>query len=98
IPVLVELYNQTLDRNWGFVPITHEDMAHAAGDLKAIVDPEMIMIAEKDGVPVGFSMTLPNINEFLWKTKGSRGILRVLRFLWLLKTSHPREARLAVLG
>ncbi len=96
--IIQTLYNETLSRNWGFVPITYEDMQAAAADLMAIVDPELVMIAEKEGVPAGFSMVIPNINEFLWKTKGSSSLMRVLKFVWLLKTSRPKEARLAILG
>ena len=92
------LYNQTLDRNWGFVPITLEDLEFAAADLKSILRPEMAMIAEKDGEPVGFSLAFPNINEFMWRARSSKGLMRILKFLWLLKTSNPKEARLAILG
>lgn len=99
LKIIHQLYNQTLDRNWGFVPITLEDLEFAANDLKAIVNPDLVMIAEKDGKPAGFSMCIPNVNEIMWKVKSSRStLMRVLRFLWLLKTSHPKEARLAVLG
>lgn len=98
LKIIEKLYNETLDRNWGFVPITFEDLQFAAADLKQIVDPNMVMIAEKNGVPVGFSMVIPNVNEFMWRAKSSRGILRILKFAWWLKTSHPKEARLAVLG
>jgi ribosomal protein S18 acetylase RimI-like enzyme len=93
-----KLYNVTLDRNWGFVPVTYEDLESTADELKATADPSVVFIAEKDGLPVGFSLTLPNLNEFLWKVKSSNTLMRVLKFLWLLKTGHPREARLAVLG
>ena len=98
LPILHKLYNETLDRNWGFVPLTLEDLRFAAQDLKAIADPELVMIAEKNGQPVGFSMALPNINEFLWKGRGLPLWVRPLHFLWKLKTSRPRIARLAVLG
>ena len=37
------LYNQCLDRNWGFYPIALEDLLHAADDLKAIADPSIIV-------------------------------------------------------
>ena len=98
LKIIHRLYNQTLDRNWGFVPITLEDLRFAAGDLKAIIDPEMVLIAEKDGVPAGFSMCIPNVNEIMAKTRGNSAVVRVLKFLWHLKTRHPKEARLAVLG
>lgn len=96
--IIHELYNSTLDRNWGFVPLELEDLQEAAKELKVIVDPELVMIAEKDGKPAGFSLVIPNINEFMWRVKSSPNWLRVLRFVWLLKTRRPKEARLTVLG
>jgi GNAT superfamily N-acetyltransferase len=98
LKIIKELYNVTLDRNWGFVPITMEDLEFAAEDLKAIVDPSMVLIAEKDGKAAGYSMTIPNINELLWKVRKLPPLLRIIKFVFLLKTKHPREARLAALG
>jgi len=98
LKVIHMLYNLTLTKNWGFVPITYEDLQSVAGELKAFVDPTMVMIAEKNGEPIGFSLMFPNINEIMWKVKKSPRWLRVIKFIWYLKTSHPREARLAVLG
>jgi len=96
--VIHRLYNATLDRNWGFVPITLDDLRYAADDLRAILDPELVMIAEKDGVPVGFSLCIPNINETMGKLRSVPRILRIPLFLWHWKTSPPKEARLAALG
>ncbi len=98
LKIIQELYNETLQRNWGFVPLTWEDMQASAKDLAAIIEPSMVLIAEKDGQPAGFSMVIPNINEFMWRAKHSPVWLRVLKFVWWLKTSRPKEARLAVLG
>lgn len=98
LKVIHKLYNETLDRNWGFVPITLEDLEFAASDLKAIVDPSMVLIAEKNGVAAGFCLAIPNVNELMWKAKSSKGLMRILKFVWYMKTSHPKEARLTVLG
>ena len=99
LPVLHWLYNVTLDRNWGFVPITLEDLQATAKELKTIADPALVVIAEKNGDAVGYSLALPNINELMWRVKTSRfAFMRVLRFLWLLKTSRPREARWMAMG
>lgn len=95
---IVEIYNATLKRNWGFVPVTLEDLEFSAQDLKKVVKPYMVMIAEKNGRPVGFSMAIPNLNEFLHKAKSKSTLLFVLKFLWLFKTRHPKYARLAALG
>ncbi|MBI4403315.1 MAG: N-acetyltransferase [Deltaproteobacteria bacterium] len=96
--IIQELFNLSWKDNWGFVPLSREDLEFAAGDLKAIIDPNLVMFAEKDGVPVGFSVTIPDINEFMLRVKRSSSWLRVLRFIWSMKTSHPSQARLALLG
>ncbi len=98
IKIIHVLYNRTLDRNWGFVPITLEDLQYAAKDLKAILDPSLVLIAEKDGLPVAFCMCIPNINEFMWNARKWPNALRPVKFLWQLLTGRPSEARLAVLG
>jgi len=98
LKIIQKLYNETLDRNWGFVPLSVEELEFAADDLKSIVDPSFVLIAEKDGVAVGFSLVIPNINEFMWRAKSSKGLMRILRFAWYLKTQSPKEARLTVLG
>lgn len=99
LPILHRLYNVTLDRNWGFVPITLEDLQATAKELKAIADPALVLIAEKNGEAVGFSLALPNVNELMWRVKSSRSaLMRVLRFLWLLKMRPPKEARWMVVG
>jgi GNAT superfamily N-acetyltransferase len=98
LKIIHELYNETLNRNWGFVPLSLDDLQDAAKELKVIVDPELVMIAEKGGQPAGFSLVIPNINEFMWRTKKSPKWLRILKFVWMLKTQRPKEARLTVLG
>lgn len=58
-----ELYNSAWELNWGFDPLTDAEFDYMAKDLKQIFDPEFVLFAEKDGKTVGFSLTLPDINE-----------------------------------
>lgn len=92
------LYNVTLDRNWGFVPISLEDLLASAADLKAFANPDFLVFAELDGEAVGFMLTLPNFNELLIRTKGVPRWLRLPWILWLMKTRRIRTVRQAVLG
>jgi hypothetical protein len=92
------VYNDTLSRNWGFVPISMEDLLGAAEDMRAIADPEMILIAEKDGEPAGVALSLPNFNELLIHLKRSPHWLRLPHVLWLMKTRRIRTARQIVYG
>lgn len=65
VQILKDIYNAAWEKNWGFVKITDEEFDFLANDLKQIAEPSLVMIAEKDGRPVGFALSLPNINECL---------------------------------
>lgn len=98
LAVIREVYNDTLSRNSGFVPIALEDLLDTADDLAAIVDPEMIMIAEKDGEPAGVGLSLPNYNLLLARLKKTPYWLRMLHFLWLMKTTRISQGRQVMYG
>lgn len=57
------LYNNAWSKNWGFIPMTDPEFDQLADELHAIIDPDLVFIAEKDGEPVGFSLTLPDLNK-----------------------------------
>ncbi len=61
----LEVYNAAWERNWGFVPLTEEEVRHYAKDLKPILDENWAFVAEKDGETVGAALTLPDYNEVL---------------------------------
>jgi hypothetical protein len=70
-----EIYNSAWEKNWGFVPLTTEEFDFMAESLKSVVDPKLVMFAEVNGVPAGFSLSLPDYNQVLKKMNG-----RVLPF------------------
>ena len=76
------IYNEAWEDNWGFVPFTDEEFEYLKNDLKMILDEKWAYIAEKDGEPIGFGLTIPNINEILIKNKRGRlfpfGLFRLL--------------------
>jgi GNAT superfamily N-acetyltransferase len=74
----LRVYNSAWARNWGFVPMTDEQFRHMAAELKPVLDPAVALIAEKDGEPVGFMLSLPDYNILLKKLNG-----RLLPFGWL---------------
>jgi GNAT superfamily N-acetyltransferase len=96
--IVQELFNETLDKEWSFMPLTVEDIDYAVREFKAILDPDLMLVAEAEGKPVGFSVTVPNVNEFMARARGSRGLLRLLKLAWYVGTRRPRELRLAMLG
>jgi hypothetical protein len=65
-----DVYNSAWEENWGFVPITTDEFDYMANSLKAVVDEDLVMFAEIDGKPVGFSLSLPDFNQVLKKMNG----------------------------
>ncbi len=49
----MEVYNAAWERNWGFVPITDEEIRFQAKNLKQILDERWAFIAERDGEVLG---------------------------------------------
>ncbi len=68
----LEVYNSAWERNWGFVPLTEEEVRHYAKDLKPVLDENWAMVAEKKdtGEIVGAALTLPDFNQVLAKLNG----------------------------
>ena len=73
----LEVYNAAWERNWGFVPLTEEEVRHYAKDLKPVLDENWAFVAEKDGEPVAAGLTLPDYNQVLIHLNG-----RLLPFGW----------------
>ncbi|TMK70397.1 MAG: hypothetical protein E6G49_11085 [Actinobacteria bacterium] len=73
----MEVYNAAWGPNWGFVPITEEEVRFQAKNLKPILDENWAMIAEREGEVVGAALTLPDVNEVLAKMNG-----RLFPFGW----------------
>ena len=65
------IYNEAWQPNWGFVPMNDEEMNTLAYELKQIMDPDLVVFAEKEGEdsPIGFALAVPNINQALRKGK-----------------------------
>jgi len=94
---LKQVYNRAWQGNWGEVPMTGEEYDALASELKHIVRPELVVIAETaDGAVAGFGLSLPDINMALRDNRNGG----LLRGLWHLLTRRSRIdlCRILVLG
>jgi len=93
-----EVYNAAWSRNWGFVPMTEAEFHHMAKELKPVVDPDLVLLAEKeDGEPVGFLLALPDLNRaFRHLPDGRLFPFGAIKLLWHLR--RIRTARILTLG
>ncbi len=96
--LILDILNDAWSDNWGFVPFTDTEIRYAGKKFKPIVREDLIMIAEYDGEPVAFMMTLPDLNEAIMPMKG-----RLLPFNWLklllwLRKPQVRTMRVPLMG
>jgi GNAT superfamily N-acetyltransferase len=96
VEIIERLYNDAWSTNWGFVPMTDAEFKHLAKDLKAVVDPRVVLIAEKNGEPVAFSLALPDFNQALKKINGRLFPLGLLKLLYHAR--QIRQVRVLALG
>jgi GNAT superfamily N-acetyltransferase len=97
LKLIKEIYNNAWSRNWGFVPLTNEEINHIAADLKQIADEDLLLLAEKNGTPIGFSVTIPNINEILIKMPSGK-LFPTGFFKLMTGIKKVRSVRVILLG
>ncbi len=96
--IILTILNDAWGHNWGFIPLTDSEIAFAGRKLKPLVREDMIRIAEYDGEPVAFMMSLPNINRVLKGLDGKLFPFGWAKILWWLKRGRFGEARVPLMG
>lgn len=81
------IYNKAWAPNWGFVPMTDEEINHMADDLKMIVNPDIVVFMENErGEPIGAALPVKDFNFTLKKLNG-----RLLPFGWIKMLQAKKE-------
>jgi ribosomal protein S18 acetylase RimI-like enzyme len=96
VEMVRNIYNASWAQNWGFVPITKEEIQNTAKQLKLIVKTELTCVIEYDGKPAGFAITVPNMNRVLKALNGTLTPLKILSAL--LKWHAIKDCRMIMLG
>jgi hypothetical protein len=96
--VILGLLNDAWSNNWGFVPLTEAEIAHAAKKLKPVIYEELVRVAELDGEPVAFMVTLPDVNELIRDLDGRLFPFGWAKLLWRLRRPRTRRARVPLMG
>lgn len=82
VATIQDIYNSAWERNWGFVPLTGEEVVHAAAQLKPAVNPRICAIAYVAGAPAGFILSLPDYNIALRRMNGRLFPFGIFKLLW----------------
>lgn len=96
--LILGILNDAWSDNWGFVPLTDSEIADVGKKLKPIVFEDLIRVAEVEGEPVAFMITLPDLNEALKPLKGSLFPFGWAKLLLWLRSPNVRTMRVPLMG
>jgi hypothetical protein len=96
--LILDILNDAWSHNWGFVPFTDREIAYAGRKFKPIVHEDLIMVAEYDGEPIAFMMTLPDLNEVIAPMQGKLFPFNWLKLLLWLRKPRVRTMRVPLMG
>ncbi|MDX1961840.1 MAG: GNAT family N-acetyltransferase [Pirellulales bacterium] len=82
VRMFLDIYNRSLVNTWGFVPLSEGEVRHLAAGLKHLIVPELSIIAEIEGQPVGCCFALLDYNPRIKQINGRLFPFGFLRLLW----------------
>jgi hypothetical protein len=96
--LILSILNDAWSDNWGFVPITPSEIEYTGRKLKPIVFEDLVRVAEVDGEPVAFMLTLPDLNELIADLNGRLFPFGFAKLLWRLRKPQVRTMRVPLMG
>jgi hypothetical protein len=96
--IILDILNDAWSDNWGFVPLTDAEIAYAGKKLKPIIVEDLVKIAEVDGEPVAFMITIPDLNEMIRDLNGSLFPFGWAKLLWRLHKVRTHRVRVPLMG
>jgi len=96
--IILNLLNDAWSDNWGYVPLTEAEIAYASKKLKPIIYEDLVRIAEVDGEPAAFMITIPDVNEMIADLNGRLFPFGWAKLLWRLRRPRTRRVRVPLMG
>ncbi|MDA0692824.1 MAG: hypothetical protein O3C58_13275 [Nitrospinae bacterium] len=92
LKIILDIYNEAWNKNWGFVPMTEAEIDNMAKQLKHFAQSEFIYILNKDDEPAAFLLGLPDMNDVLIRIKSGKlfptGIFKLLSYRKYIQTGR----------
>jgi GNAT superfamily N-acetyltransferase len=70
LEIFLDIYNQSLEGSWGFVPLSKSEGRHMGAGLKHLIVPDLAILAEVDGRVVGGTFGLLDYNPRIKQIDG----------------------------
>lgn len=98
LAIIIDIFNDAWSQNWGYVPMTREEITALGKNLKMLVNEEYISIASYKGEPAAMAITLPNLNDWIKDLNGRLLPLGWAKLAWRLMMTPPRSVRMPLMG
>ncbi|MEO8302682.1 MAG: GNAT family N-acetyltransferase [Betaproteobacteria bacterium] len=82
IKTYLDLYNRSLEGNWGFTPLQEGEAKHIAAELRHVIAPEFAAFAMVEGKAVGAVLALLDYNQIIRKINGRLFPFGIFRMMW----------------
>jgi hypothetical protein len=76
-----EIYNDSWSGNWGFVPLSDNEMRDIQKSVKPFADPDLVFFINYENEPAAVCVIFPDINPLLKRLNGRIGLLGLLKAL-----------------
>jgi hypothetical protein len=81
--LMQQVYRDCWSRNWGFVPMTDDELALSIREIMPVFDPDFVFFLHHGEEAVGLCVIVPDVNPLLKRLNGSLGpAALVKRFLY----------------
>ena len=81
VELINDLYNECWEENWGSAPMTREELQMLAGDLKQIVDPDLLFFIYHQDEPIGVNIVVPDANPLFQRFNGRVRLIPLIKEL-----------------
>jgi hypothetical protein len=76
-----EIYNDSWSANWGFVPLSDEEMRDFQKSVMTFADPDLAFFIYYEDEPAAVCVIFPDVNPLLKRLNGRIGLLGLLKAL-----------------
>lgn len=98
IELIMDIFNEAWEDNWGYVKFTDAEAKHAGKSLKPVVKAYRTYICEYDGEPVAFMLTIPDVNHKIRDLDGKLLPTGIFKLLWRMFNSREDRCRVPLMG
>jgi GNAT superfamily N-acetyltransferase len=98
LAIIIGIFNDAWSENWGFVPMTREEITALGKNLKMLVGERYISIASYLGEPAAMAVSLPNLNDWIRDLNGKLLPVGWAKLIWRMMAKPPRSVRMPLMG